>query len=121
MNANQPRSLHQLERGFEDHGEGGPRLGAEVVQPQAAEDVLHVDDGVINHLADRDGQAAECYRVEADAETLEHDHRPEQGERDRQQGDQRGADLPEEEEEEHDLREERHEGTSAARSRRGFV
>ena len=58
-----------------DHLQHRARIGKLPVLLQAPEDVLDVDDGVVDELADGDGEAAERHRVDGHAEGLEH-HAP---------------------------------------------
>jgi hypothetical protein len=62
------------------------------------EDVLHVDDGVIDELADRHGEAPERHRVDPDPEPFQDEDGRDEGERDRGEADERRADVPEEQE-----------------------
>ena len=43
------------------------------VLAQAAHDVLHIDDGVVNHLAKRDHQARQHHGVDRGAHPVEHE------------------------------------------------
>ena len=67
-----------FERGVQDDAEDGARLGAGLIFPEPAEDVLHVDDRVVHHFADGNGQAAEGDGVERHATFVEQDDRREQ-------------------------------------------
>ena len=52
-------------------------------------DVLHDDDGVVDHEADGRGQSAQRHQVEAFADEPEHQHRDGNGDRNHQAGDDR--------------------------------
>ena len=93
-----------LARGVVDHPQRRPPLGLGqvVVLPEPPEDVLDVDDGVVDQLADRDRHAAQRHRVDRDAEQLHGEDRDDERERDRDERDRRRAEVPEEEEQDDD-------------------
>ena len=66
--------------------------------PQPAEDVFDIDDGVIDQFADGDGQPSQRHRVDADSEVGHRDDGRHQRQRNRRQADERGAEIPEEQE-----------------------
>ncbi|MNS82836.1 hypothetical protein D3C72_1165930 [compost metagenome] len=68
-------------------------FGPGPVLAQPAVHVLHVDDGVIHQRADRDRQATERHGVDRSAEGLERQHGHQQGERYRQQRNERRAQI----------------------------
>ena len=49
--------------------------GQQPVFAQAPENVLHIDNRVVHHLADGDGESAQRHGIEADTEVIQHDHR----------------------------------------------
>jgi hypothetical protein len=51
-------------------------VGSAGIFAQAAEDVFHVDDRVVHHFAEGDGEAAEREGVEGDPEAVERDDAP---------------------------------------------
>jgi hypothetical protein len=68
------------------------------VLAQAAEDVLHVDDRVIDHLAQRDREAPEGEGIDSEPQQIEGDDASKERERDRRQGDCRGPRIREKDE-----------------------
>ena len=65
------------------------------VFPQAAEDVFHVHDGVVDQFADGHGQTSERHGVDTEPGGVEYDEGDKQGQRYRGQGDRRGAEVEE--------------------------
>ena len=65
------------------------------VLAQAAEDVLHIDNGIVDQLADGHGQSAQGHGVDPDPRHFENDEGDQQGERDGRQRDGRGAEIEE--------------------------
>ena len=63
---------------------------------QTPPDVLDVDDRVVDDDADGDHEPRQDHRVDRVSAQVEHHHRRHQGQRDRDQADQRGAPLEEE-------------------------
>ena len=92
-----------LARGVEHYLQHGQTaLGRqEAVFVQAAPDVLHIDDGVIDQRTDGDGHTAQTHGVDGEPHVVEHQH----GHDERQgQGDERNEGRPHvgQEEEQHD-------------------
>ena len=81
------------------------------VLAQTPENIFDVDDGVVDQRADRDGHAAQSHRVDRRAEKFERQHRGEQRERDRQQRNERGAQIHEKQKQDHN----HHDGAVAQR------
>jgi len=77
------------------------RRGQQAVFAQAPENVFHIDNGIVHHLADGDGESAQRHGIEADAEVIQHDHRSQQRERNRGGRNDRCARV-EQEQEQHD-------------------
>ena len=73
-------------------------LGTVPVLPQAAVDVLHVHDGIVDQLADGHSQTAQGHRVDRHAKPLEHQSRDDNRQRDGRQGDERGPEIEEKKE-----------------------
>ncbi len=84
-----------FERGFED-GVGGRHA----VRPfaQTVDDVFDVDDGVVDHDAQRHGQAAQGHGVDAHPQPIHDDNRRQQRQRDADEGDQHGLQVAHESE-----------------------
>src|SRR5215831_4238384 len=82
--------------------EGRVRIRQAAVFAQAAINIFDVDDGIVDHLADGDGEATERHRVEAEAHLLRSDHRGEQRERNRDTGNGGGAQIKEKKKEHYD-------------------
>ncbi len=61
-----------LHGGLEDDARTGAYAGGAVL-PESTHDVLDVDDGVVDHHADRDDQAGEDHRVDGRAPPVEHE------------------------------------------------
>ena len=78
------------------------RLGQPAVLAQAPDDVLDVDDGVVHQRADGDGHAAQGHGVDGGPERLHGEHRGHQRERDREQRDDAGPHVGEEQEDDDD-------------------
>jgi hypothetical protein len=64
-------------------------LPVRVAKAEPASDVLDVDDGVVDDLADGDHQAGQDHRIDRAAEGDEHDGAGQHRERDRQRADER--------------------------------
>ena len=79
------------------------------VLAQAAENIFHIDDGVIDQFADGHGQAAQRHGVDPETGRMENDEGGEQRQGNRGQGDRRCAEV-EQENKEHD----RHHETAIA-------
>ena len=45
------------------------------IEPQSAQDIFHVDDGVVDHFAQRDNQASQDHRVDRRAPIMQHQRR----------------------------------------------
>ena len=73
----------------------------QAILPQSPKDILGIDDRIVDHLAERDREAAEHHDVQADAEIVEHQHRAEQRRRNRGGTDERGARIEQEQEQHH--------------------
>ena len=82
------------------HVEHGAGIALLPVLAQPAEDVLDIDDGVIDQLADGDRKAAQRHRVDRQAKQLEDDGRGQ--DRDRDRGQRNGRRAPVEQEREQD-------------------
>ena len=76
-----------LQRSLENHAEGREGIGPPPVLSQPPQDVFHVDDGVVDHLADGDGQAPERHRVEGGTEPAQDQDGGEKRERNRGEAD----------------------------------
>ena len=74
------------------------RLGPGLVLAQAAEHVLDADHGIVDKLADGDGETAQGHGVDGEPEQVKDDHRDEDGNRDR--GERNGGGAPVEQEQE---------------------
>ena len=70
--------------------------------PTPAQDVLHVDHGIVDHDAEGDHEAAERHRVQAESDRLEQPDRRQQGERNRAEGHQGSAPVPQRHEQQRD-------------------
>ncbi len=68
----------------------------------AAKDVLDVDDGIVDHHAERDDQAAERHRIKAQPQRFENPDRRQQCERDRAEGNQCAAPVAQGDQQERD-------------------
>ena len=71
-------------------------------QAQPPHDVLHADDRVVDHDADRHDQAGEDHGVDLRAAQVENDDGRDERQRDRDQADERGAPLEQERHEDQD-------------------
>jgi hypothetical protein len=74
---------------------------ARAVLLEPAQHVLHPHHRVVHQLADGDGQPAQGHGVDGQAEVAEHQRRDQQGHRDRHEGDERGAGVEQEQEQDH--------------------
>ena len=77
------------------------RRGQGEILPQAAQDVLHVDDRVVHDHADGHGEAAERHGIHGDALPIEHDHGREQGQRNGDERNERRAQIEQEQKQHH--------------------
>jgi len=68
---------------------------------QPAQDVFHVNNRIIHHFTDGDGQSAERDGVERNAELVERQDRREQRKWDRRQGNERRAKMAKEQKQHH--------------------
>ncbi len=68
----------------------------------AAQNVFDVDDGIIDHHAERHDEAAERHGVEAQSQGSENPDRRQQGERDRAEGNQRAAPVAQRDQQQRD-------------------
>jgi hypothetical protein len=64
-------SAADFERGVEDHVESWARIGQGAVFAQAAQNVFDIDNGIIDHFANRHGQAAKRDRVQRNSKRVE--------------------------------------------------
>ncbi len=87
-----------FQRRIEHHVERGARIRQCPVQAQAPDDVLDVDDGVVDDLAERDDEAGEHHRVQRPAAIVQQNARRQQRQRDRDAADQRRPPVGEEHE-----------------------
>ena len=90
-----------FQRGVEHDREGRTWHSKGLVLLQPAENILHVDDGVVHHFADGNGESPERHGVQRDAEFLQHNDSSEQRQRNRRDGNKRGAKVAEEQEQHH--------------------
>ena len=76
-------------------------VGELAVLPEATEGVLHGDDGVVHQGPDCDCHATQGHRVDGAAEEAQEDDRDSQRQRNCQDRDAGGSEVPQEEEEDH--------------------
>src|SRR5262249_38097643 len=94
--------------GFVNDTEGGPGMGRRVVLPEAAVDVLDVNDGVVHEFAEGDGDAAQRHDIDGErvageqADQAENQCGDGERERDGRQRDERRAEIQQKEEQDHD-------------------
>ena len=93
-----------LARGVEDHLQRSAPfgLGQAAVLAQAFVDVLHIDDGVVYQRPDGDGHTADAHGVDRQTHEFECQDRHQQRQRDRDQRNERRADVHQEEEQHDD-------------------
>src|SRR5262249_15963305 len=84
--------------------DAGRRTGARIlpVLPQPADDVLNVDHGIIDHLADRDCESAQSHGVECYAERRQDNDGGKERKRDRRAADRRSAQVEQKKEKDDD-------------------
>ena len=93
--------LANFERGFEDDS-GGRFLDAFLaILAQAADDVLDVDDGIVDHDADRDDETGQDHRIERRAGVIQHEDAGHEREGNGQQADERGPPFEQEGDDNH--------------------
>ena len=73
----------------------------QTVQLEPAQHVFDTDHGIVDQFADGDGQAAEGHGVDRQAEVMEDQRRGQQRHRDRHQRNDGGADIEQEQEQDH--------------------
>ena len=87
----QEHRLAYLHGGFEHHLQGIPGLGGHLVAAQPGVAVLHVDDGVVDHRADRHHQTTEGHGVDLQPEGAHQHQADHQRQGDGAEGDHGGA------------------------------